>query len=155
MIGLLRFGPSERLGTLFHTDLLVRILPQLHDLPGVIWLVSEREIILLTSELKKEIEDVIGINSSEPEAKEESARTRDDLPKVTAEILALYAVLELPPFAPLPEVKRSYRRLVKIYHPDARPSSRKTKQQNSDDKIKEINVAYHEILRHSTTPPNS
>ena len=46
-----------------------------------------------------------------------------------------YAILEVPPGATLVEIKRSYRRLVRKYHPDLN-------QQALDEHIKFLNEAY-------------
>ena len=46
-----------------------------------------------------------------------------------------YAALEVPPTATVPEIKRSYRRLVRKYHPDLN-------RQALDQHIKLLNEAY-------------
>ncbi len=51
-----------------------------------------------------------------------------------------YDVLELSPNATKEEIKASYKRLVKKYHPDINPNS-------SDDKIKEINNAFDVLMK--------
>jgi curved DNA-binding protein CbpA len=53
-----------------------------------------------------------------------------------------YAVLELPASATLHQIKRSYRRLVRLYHPDLNTHAR-------DDRIKKLNEAY-EVLSDPT-----
>ena len=50
-----------------------------------------------------------------------------------------YAMLEVAPGASLPEIKRSYRRLARLHHPDLNKSA-------LDDHIKRLNEAY-EVLR--------
>ena len=50
-----------------------------------------------------------------------------------------YKVLEVPPEATTTEIKRSYRRLARLHHPDLN-------QQALDDHIKRLNAAY-EVLR--------
>ena len=52
-----------------------------------------------------------------------------------------YAILEVVPTATLAEIKRSYRRLVRKYHPDLN-------QQTLDERIKVLNEAYA-VLRDS------
>jgi molecular chaperone DnaJ len=49
-----------------------------------------------------------------------------------------YAILEVKPTATPTEIKQSYRRLVRLHHPDL-------KQQNQDTRIKRLNEAY-EVL---------
>ena len=51
-----------------------------------------------------------------------------------------YDVLELSPNASKEEIKASYKRLVKKYHPDINPNS-------SDDKIKQINNAFDVLMK--------
>jgi curved DNA-binding protein len=46
-----------------------------------------------------------------------------------------YAILEVPRNASLEQIKRSYRRLVRLYHPDIN-------KQAQDDHIKQLNEAY-------------
>jgi len=50
-----------------------------------------------------------------------------------------YKILEVPPTATLAEIKRSYRRLARLHHPDLN-------QQARDTHIKRLNEAY-EVLR--------
>ena len=52
-----------------------------------------------------------------------------------------YKILEVPPTATLAEIKRSYRRLARLHHPDLN-------QQARDTHIKRLNEAY-EVLRDS------
>jgi curved DNA-binding protein CbpA len=49
-----------------------------------------------------------------------------------------YATLEVSKNASLEQIKRSYRRLVRLYHPDVN-------KQGEDDRIKQLNEAY-EVL---------
>lgn len=46
-----------------------------------------------------------------------------------------YAILEIPRNASLEQIKRSYRRLARMYHPDLN-------KQAQDDRIKQLNEAY-------------
>lgn len=50
-----------------------------------------------------------------------------------------YQILNIPETATQDEIKKSYRKLAKQYHPDVNPGA------NSEAKIKEINLAY-EVL---------
>jgi DnaJ-class molecular chaperone len=52
----------------------------------------------------------------------------------------LYKVLEVSKEASQEEIRRSYRRLARKYHPDANPGDRKT-----EERFKEIQQAY-EVL---------
>ncbi|HZU04061.1 MAG TPA: DnaJ domain-containing protein [Ktedonobacteraceae bacterium] len=53
-----------------------------------------------------------------------------------------YAMLGLPASATLTEIKRAYRRLARLYHPDLNGQPR-------DDRIKQLNEAYG-VLRDAT-----
>ena len=52
---------------------------------------------------------------------------------------SLYETLEVSPNATSDEIKKSYRRLARKYHPDI------NKEKDAEEKVKEINTAY-EIL---------
>jgi hypothetical protein len=65
-----------------------------------------------------------------------------------------YRVLELAPGATLEDVKRSYRELVKVWHPDRFASDSKL-QQKAGEKIKEINLAYEQICEISAKSMHS
>src|SRR6266567_7703782 len=51
------------------------------------------------------------------------------------ELTDYYALLEVPYQATLAQIKRSYRRLARLHHPDLN-------QQASDERIKQLNEAY-------------
>jgi hypothetical protein len=48
-----------------------------------------------------------------------------------------YAVLQVPRFSPAADIKVSYRKLAKRYHPDINPGDK-----GAEEKFKEINMAY-------------
>jgi hypothetical protein len=132
----------------------VRILPQLQDLPGIIWLTHNREVIILSRSLRAELANLLGHVPKAaplPEEPEPEIGGGDPIPEpevtVNDEVLQWYRALDLPPFAPLAAVKRRYRELVKIHHPDANPHRRANKA--SDERIRQINIAYHNILENS------
>jgi curved DNA-binding protein CbpA len=52
-----------------------------------------------------------------------------------------YETLGIPPEATAERIKRSYRRLVKIYHPDRFPGGSEAHAE-AEKKIREINIAY-------------
>src|SRR5947208_13566799 len=65
-----------------------------------------------------------------------------------------YKTLELEPGASSDEIKRSYRELVKVWHPD-RFAGNQRLQQKAQEKLKQINLAYERICTaktNSTTP---
>jgi len=55
-----------------------------------------------------------------------------------------YRILDLTPEATQDEVKRSYRELVKVWHPD-RFANDPNLQKKAQEKLKRINVAYERI----------
>ncbi|WP_373528289.1 DnaJ domain-containing protein [Nostoc sp.] len=71
---------------------------------------------------------------------------RDDL-----DINHAYEILGLKPGASQAQVKRAYRQLVKIWHPD-RFFEQKEKQE-AEEKIKEINAAYNHLKSESPSEP--
>ncbi|MEH2422559.1 MAG: DnaJ domain-containing protein [Nostoc sp.] len=62
-----------------------------------------------------------------------------------------YEILELEPGASPAQVKRAYRQLVKIWHPD-RFLDQKQKQE-AEEKIKSINAAYNKLKSESPSEP--
>ncbi|MBD2680176.1 MULTISPECIES: tetratricopeptide repeat protein [Nostoc] len=74
---------------------------------------------------------------------------RDDL-----DINHAYEILELEPGASPAQLKRAYRKLVKVWHPD-RFFDRKQKQE-AEEKIKKINAAYNKLKsEYSSEPPTT
>lgn len=61
------------------------------------------------------------------------------------EIYQYYKILELEPEASLEEVKKAYRDLVKVWHPD-RFSDNQRLQKKANEKLGEINAAYKKII---------
>lgn len=56
-----------------------------------------------------------------------------------------YRIFNLGPGASLKEVKKAYRNLVKIWHPDRLPKSSPRLQQKGEEKIREITEAYRRL----------
>jgi hypothetical protein len=138
----------------------VRILPQLRDIPGVIWLPDPRGILLLSTEFRAELAKAIGRPRPvppppEPEPAYEKERQREPRPEPgpgqSNEILEWYKTLGLPAYASIPQVKRRYRQLAKIHHPDALAGGRTRARDRTDETMKRINIAYQNILRHSAS----
>ena len=65
-----------------------------------------------------------------------------------------YRILELGPGATLEEVKRSYRELVRVWHPDRFHNDPKL-QKRGEEKLKQINSAYERICNGGATQPRS
>jgi hypothetical protein len=56
-----------------------------------------------------------------------------------------YRVLELKPGAAQDEIKKAYRDLIKVWHPD-RFTNDPALQQKAQEKLKEINIAYERLI---------
>jgi len=129
---------------------IVRVLPQLRDLPGVT-LLEQQRIILLSEDLREEIGAFLGRGPNrKPEAEAKYKRREEPRPPrqpMNDEVFEWYRALGLPSFAPMRKVKMRYRQLVKIHHPDV--ANRQNGAIASDENIKRINAAYHNILKHS------
>lgn len=60
-----------------------------------------------------------------------------------------YRSLELPPGAPLPEVKRAYKKLMAAYHPD-RHSVDQERMRAATEVTKRLNQSYNRIMEYYT-----
>jgi DnaJ-domain-containing protein 1 len=63
-----------------------------------------------------------------------------------ARLASYYRMLELPYGAPLYNVKASYKRLMKKYHPDKYQSDEQ--RQTATELVKKLNEAYSELVKH-------
>ena len=130
----------------------VRVLPQLRDLPGINWWAEQGEISL-SDDLRSTFAQLLGRGSKSSPFPGSSTHTgqhfKSPIAEVGMEIIAWYAALNLPLFAPLKLVKARYRKLAKIHHPDAQSKSRARGEIPDDEQMKRLNEAYHNILKHS------
>lgn len=128
----------------------VRILPQMRDIPGVIWLPDPRGILLLSEEFCNELRKILPPGKPKsawnPPPPDDPEREDDFIPDANDEILAWYKTLGLPPFVPIRVVKQKYRQLAKIYHPDTFRGGDGSRVR-PDEAMKQINEAYHHILK--------
>ena len=69
------------------------------------------------------------------------------------EIFRFYKVLDLEPDASIEEVKKAYRDLVIVWHPDRFPHNLQL-QKKANDKLVEINEAYEQITLHISNNGN-
>jgi DnaJ like chaperone protein len=58
-----------------------------------------------------------------------------------------YVVLGLPPSASWDEISSAHRRLAKLHHPDRLMNANPEERENSDRRIRELNIAYMELRR--------
>jgi hypothetical protein len=65
------------------------------------------------------------------------------------EINRFYKIFELEPEAPLEEVKKAYRDLVKVWHPDRFQDSQRL-QKKANEKLSAIDEAYEKIICHNS-----
>ena len=73
------------------------------------------------------------------QSKIEAERSERSIPKSTTASADPYAVLGLPPTASLEEVKKRYRKLTMIYHPD--------REGGYTEAMKRVNEAYEQITK--------
>ena len=148
---------AEEIAKEFPMINVVSVLPQLRDLPGVIWLIPRSGVILLSEELRKELRQLLGKYWSTPKAQtytRESSETYIEPPStVNAEVLLWYETLGLPAFAPIQVVKKRYRQLAKQHHPDMVANKGKFAEKISGEKMKRINLAYEAIIQNAAKGP--
>ncbi len=128
----------------------VRVLPQLRDLPGINWWPEDAEISFSEALLESLAETLHREPKTRPFPHSHTYERRHyekPVVEVDQTISSWYATLNLPLFANLQDVKKRYRKLAKIHHPDVQSNS--ANKIASDDQMKRINEAYHNILRHS------
>jgi DnaJ-domain-containing protein 1 len=136
----------------------VRVLPQLRDLPGIYWW-PEDAAISLSENLRHTFAQILGrgpkSSTSAGNPSHDGPRAHAPVVEVDREVIAWYAALHLPLFAPLQQVKFQYRKLAKIHHPDARSGAGAKPDASDDQQMKRINEAYHNILDHSQNRANT
>ena len=69
-----------------------------------------------------------------------------DLPPLTVRPLGSHAVLGVPANATPAEIKQAYRRLMKEHHPDRVAGLNQASQAQAEERSKEINHAYAQLL---------
>jgi hypothetical protein len=130
----------------------VRVLPQLRDLPGINWWPQDAEISLSEALMQTLVETLHREPKSHPFTHtytNERHHYQKPVVEVDQDIRSWYATLNLPLFANLQDVKKRYRKLAKIYHPDVHSAGSAASRISNDDQMKRINEAYHNILRNS------
>jgi hypothetical protein len=130
----------------------VRVLPQLRDLPGIHWWPEDAEVSFYEALLKELAEALHREPKRPPFAHShtyERSRYEQPVVEVDQDIRSWYATLNLPLFATLQDVKKRYRKLAKIYHPDVQSFGPAANKITNEEQMKRINEAYHNILRHS------
>ena len=68
------------------------------------------------------------------------------------DLQACYRLFDVEPGVPLEEVKRAYRELVRVWHPD-RFAHDPALQQRAQEKLKQINLAYEQICNRGVDEP--
>lgn len=155
---------AEEISAKFPDVNVVAVLPQFRDIPGIIWLLPRRGVILLSKELRDELSDLLGkprvarpAPEPEPEPEPRPRYTYSsqpppnepppERPHYRPELLQWYETLGLPAFATIQDVKKRYRQLAKKHHPDAVAGRGGLRTIQSEEAMKRINFAYHEILK--------
>jgi hypothetical protein len=121
----------------------VRIFPQFHNITGVVFVTADPAGLSLTSEFRDELRAVLG--TAEPFGEPEM-ETADDDDSSSVQNWA-FRVLDLAPSASIDEVKAAYRRLMKEHHPDRVAKLSEDLRAFAEEKTKEINQAYDQIVR--------
>jgi DnaJ-domain-containing protein 1 len=108
--------------------------------------------------LKAEVNSRLGKFGSAPRPTYDQAKdTYDDSQPTTdsenAKLAAYYRALELPYGAPLYNVKASYKRLMKKYHPDK--FQNEEQRQTATELVKKLNEAHSELTKHLEQSPNT
>jgi hypothetical protein len=132
----------------------VRVLPQMRDIPGVIWLPDPRGIILLSGEFRAELAKAIKIRqrtvpTPDPVFESERQEPPPEPPTPSNEILEWYKTLGLPAYATVQQVKKKYRQLAKLHHPDAVAARTPEAKAAAVEKMTRINIAYENIMKSS------
>jgi hypothetical protein len=131
----------------------IRTLPQMRDLRGVVWLPGANGVVLLLDEFRNELraasEQQEGIVEEQINPARISENISGRMPVVSEESLKWYATLGLPPFAPLQVVKMKYRQLAKIHHPDGKAVHKVNEKEEGGEQMRQMNEAYHNILEYS------
>jgi len=69
-----------------------------------------------------------------------------------SDFLQYYRILEVEPGASLEEIKRAYREMARVWHPDRFPNDIRL-QNKAQEKLKQINLAYEQICGRGTREP--
>lgn len=95
-----------------------------------------------------DVTSILGIRHARAERKREQARTtaKPRISKVTQS----YAILGLPDTSSWDEVRKSYRRLAKEFHPDLFARGSKEEQTMAHERFTEIKLAYEFLQSHLT-----
>jgi hypothetical protein len=142
----------------------VRVLPQLRDLSGIHWWPEDAEISF-SDDLLRILAAVLHREPKTPpythhyrytygyDREQQRQRPQTPVEELNEEIRSWYATLDLPQYATLQVVKKRFRKLAKIYHPDVQSAS--SDKASNEEQMKRINEAYHNILRHAQSQPGA
>lgn len=83
----------------------------------------------------------------EPRGQSTRTHTTDELPALNTPLIAACQILGVSPEADLETIKRAYRDLARLHHPDLNPTIQ------THQRMKQINAAYQRILQHLTANP--
>jgi hypothetical protein len=136
----------EELAKAFPGVNLVRLMPQLRLLTGLIWLPSRRGVCILGSDLTSELQEMLE-DEFPTDAYEEPAASPAEEGIGFPEERRWYAALGLEIYAPLREVKKRYRVLARQFHPDRIGQSDSNARDAGEERMKQINEAYRNICR--------
>lgn len=129
-----------------------RLLAQLREIEGVVFLQARKPGLSLNADLRAELHRVAFRERksktpppNEPRAKKAKSFVPPD-PPLDSELLRSFAVLGLPPTASLADMKRAYRKLMKENHPDRLPKWSGEFRALAEERSKQINHAYKFLI---------
>ncbi|GBC62124.1 hypothetical protein DENIS_3087 [Desulfonema ishimotonii] len=70
------------------------------------------------------------------------------------DIRQCYDIIGVDPGTPVKEIRQAYRDLASVWHPD-RFTANPRLRQKAEEKLKQINIAYHTILKNPSPPPRT
>ena len=108
------------------------------DRPLIAEAIMSRLIVLAQSER---------VPPKEDKKQEERNDKGSSRPEQQEKIRTPYDILDLPPNADVDSIRLAYRRMAKLYHPDKVASLAQEFRELAELRMKEINAAYHELLR--------
>jgi DnaJ-domain-containing protein 1 len=100
-----------------------------------------------------ELEDFLNTDKSADTSTNQSSNTRTRVPELPAELRKDYALLKTKPGAPLEEVAKSYKQLLRIHHPD-RHATDPTAFAKATEETKTLTSAFRRIKEYAKTGDN-